>query len=204
MGLRERQREAAVRLILDAAAEVFADRGYRGSSMEDVARACDCAPATLYGYFKGKQELFARMVGDRVAEYIAGVGAALESTTTFGAGYDAYLANFLSWGERNRDFMRLLITVIHDPQGGGHPDPEAGQAFNDAYMAAVSGLMTRGLEENVLRAGRAEVLAASLIGLLHANVWRWLLNDDPDEELRGLVDFAARLFLEGAALPETP
>ena len=44
-------------VILASAAEVFSQHGYYGSSMEDVARACDCAPATLYGYFKGKQEL---------------------------------------------------------------------------------------------------------------------------------------------------
>ena len=65
MSLRARPRERTVSVILDAASRVFAERGYHGTLMEDVAHSVGCAPATLYGYFKGKGELFGRLVARR-------------------------------------------------------------------------------------------------------------------------------------------
>ena len=196
MSLRERQREAAMEVILASAAEVFSQNGYYGSSMEDVARACDCAPATLYGYFKGKQELFARMVRERVENYMLGVGSALGSSEDFEGGFRAYLQHFASWGTSNKDFLRLLISVLRNPDGC-HPDPDAARALEEAYLMAISSLMQRGLDEGSLRAARSQVLAASLIGMLHANVWH-VLERGEDSELADTVHFVGDLFLQGA------
>ena len=43
--------------ILTAAARAFAEHGYHGMSMRDLARATGRAPATLYNYFDSKEEL---------------------------------------------------------------------------------------------------------------------------------------------------
>lgn len=47
------QREA----ILAGAAELFAQRGYHGVSMNDVAEACGLGKATLYHYYRDKGEV---------------------------------------------------------------------------------------------------------------------------------------------------
>lgn len=43
--------------ILDAARETFAEKGYHGASMNDVARAAGSGKAALYHYFPSKQAL---------------------------------------------------------------------------------------------------------------------------------------------------
>jgi AcrR family transcriptional regulator len=43
---------------VDAATEVFIRQGYRGTQMEDVARALGLAKGTLYGYVESKEALF--------------------------------------------------------------------------------------------------------------------------------------------------
>ncbi len=199
MSLRDSQREAAIRAILDAATAVFAERGYHGASMEDLARACDCAPATLYGYFKGKRELFARMLADHGESYLTGVARALERADGFRAGFDAYVQHFAHWGQSNRDFLRLLLTVMREPTGG-HPDPDGAEQARIAYSGMIQGLVQRGLDEGQLQPARPEVLAASLSGLLHSNAWRWMFDEDPSD-LGEIVKTAARLFLEGASQP---
>jgi AcrR family transcriptional regulator len=45
------------RRILDAALSVFAERGYHGTSVPDVAGAAKVSTGTLYHYFEHKQEL---------------------------------------------------------------------------------------------------------------------------------------------------
>ena len=49
----DRQRAA----ILETAAELFADRGFRGASMADLARACGVSKALLYHYYRDKEQL---------------------------------------------------------------------------------------------------------------------------------------------------
>lgn len=65
-GRRERKKLQTRELIADAAAALFADRGYEAVSIADVARAADVSDQTVYNYFPAKQDL----VLDRVDEFL--------------------------------------------------------------------------------------------------------------------------------------
>ncbi len=54
----DEQTYARVDEILEGAAAVFIARGYRRTTMADVAAALDLSPGTLYLYFEGKEALF--------------------------------------------------------------------------------------------------------------------------------------------------
>jgi AcrR family transcriptional regulator len=43
--------------ILEAAAQLFAERGFAGASMADLARACGVSKALLYHYYRDKEQL---------------------------------------------------------------------------------------------------------------------------------------------------
>lgn len=58
-GTRPRNRRE---LIVAAASELFADRGYADVSMSDVARAVNVQPSALYRHFAGKQDLLREVV----------------------------------------------------------------------------------------------------------------------------------------------
>ena len=53
----QRKRDERVRRIVAAAAEVFGERGYEGTNLEDVAERLDVTKGSLYYYFPGKDEL---------------------------------------------------------------------------------------------------------------------------------------------------
>ena len=53
-------------LILARAAELFADRGYTATTMNDVAAACEVSKATLYHYVRDKHALLAEIALDHV------------------------------------------------------------------------------------------------------------------------------------------
>ncbi len=50
--------------IIDAAREVFAERGYHGVSTADIAAAAGCSEPLLYKLFRSKQQLFADVLAD--------------------------------------------------------------------------------------------------------------------------------------------
>ena len=54
---RKRRIERRQREILDAAAHIFAERGYRDATTKEIAEAVDIAEGTLYHYYSGKREI---------------------------------------------------------------------------------------------------------------------------------------------------
>lgn len=64
----ERIRNAAKEKIRAAAIDVFIEKGFHGSSIEDVAKKAGISKGLLYNYFKGKTELLAELVQVRINE----------------------------------------------------------------------------------------------------------------------------------------
>jgi AcrR family transcriptional regulator len=54
---RERRIERQRKAIMDAAAELFAQKGYQATTTRDIAEAVDTGESTLYGYFSSKKDV---------------------------------------------------------------------------------------------------------------------------------------------------
>ncbi|WP_037195477.1 MULTISPECIES: TetR/AcrR family transcriptional regulator [Nocardiaceae] len=82
-GITKRRRETLSRL-LDAAADVFAERGFGAPSIEDICAAAGYSRGAFYSNFKHKDELFfalfARQSEHRDARFSAAVESATAST----------------------------------------------------------------------------------------------------------------------------
>lgn len=202
MSLKLAQRAAAESAILDAAAVLFAERGFHGVGMEEIARSCGCAAATLYGYFKGKQDLFGRLLALRTAEFIQGVEAAVERPG-FVAGLGALVDGFIAFGEQHRAFVQLLISLHRTPETVPHHDAAAADLIRHHYVGLIEDLMRRGQAEGALRGGDPRLFAVGFLGLIHAAAADVFL-DHPIDPLEPSVRFAAALFLTGAKAPEVP
>jgi len=55
---KQREKEQMRRLILNAAKEIFLEKGYYQTSMRNIADKIEYSPGTLYLYFKEKDEIF--------------------------------------------------------------------------------------------------------------------------------------------------
>jgi AcrR family transcriptional regulator len=65
-----RKRTRRINEILRVAAEVLGERGYQGTSLEEVADRLDLAKASIYYYFASKEELFSACLGAVAEEAI--------------------------------------------------------------------------------------------------------------------------------------
>ena len=65
-GRRPEARGTARERLLDAAAHVFAEKGYLGASIDDIARAAGVTKGALYWSFSSKQEFFYALLEERV------------------------------------------------------------------------------------------------------------------------------------------
>src|SRR5947209_5267430 len=57
-GLRELKKQRTRQLIADTARQLFAERGFEGVPVAEIARAAEVSEATVFNYFPTKEDLF--------------------------------------------------------------------------------------------------------------------------------------------------
>ncbi|MGB2819253.1 MAG: TetR/AcrR family transcriptional regulator [Burkholderiaceae bacterium] len=67
----ERRKDARPAELLAAALELFVEKGYAGTRLEDVAHRAGVSKGTLYLYFENKEDLFKAVVRESVVERIS-------------------------------------------------------------------------------------------------------------------------------------
>lgn len=65
---RDEQKQSTREKLLNAAALCFAEKGYSGCSVSDVAKYAGVAQGTMYVHFKNKEELFKTMIEEEHAQ----------------------------------------------------------------------------------------------------------------------------------------
>jgi len=75
-----RRKEARPAEIVDAALEVFAEKGFAAAKLDDIARKAGISKATLYLYFDTKEEIFRAVAQSAVASLLEALESQSEGT----------------------------------------------------------------------------------------------------------------------------
>ncbi|HEU5391320.1 MAG TPA: TetR/AcrR family transcriptional regulator [Streptosporangiaceae bacterium] len=94
-----RRGRASRERIVERAAELFAERGIAGTSVDEVLAAAGAGKGQFYHYFRGRDELAAAAVGFRCAQVVAGLTEALGAVSSL-AGLEQVLAGFVAGFEQ--------------------------------------------------------------------------------------------------------
>jgi len=98
--------------LLDAAARVFAEKGFAGASVEEIAESAGYSTGALYSNFDGKEQLFLELLSARrskgIARQAAIVAEILDETAAGDDGsLDAVAEFFAKVADRNTPFAAL-------------------------------------------------------------------------------------------------
>lgn len=131
-GTRTRLPAAERRALIEATAtEVFAERGYRGASVEEIARRSGVTPPIVYDHFDSKLALYRRLLERHFADlrevWRQGMGGEGSLQERAGEAVDAWFAHF----EARPAAVRLMFRV-----GGGDLEAEAVHAEVAALSSA--------------------------------------------------------------------
>jgi len=104
---RERQ-EQTRELLLDAAAMVFARRGYHEASVEEIASEAGFSTGAVYSNFSGKEELFLALADREVEKQVAEIHAVAEGVEADGEAAVEAGRQFQELLKRDRDWPLLF------------------------------------------------------------------------------------------------
>jgi AcrR family transcriptional regulator len=83
------------RQLLDVALQCFAERGYHGTAMDDIAEAAGVTKPVLYQHFGSKRSLYLELLEDAGAQLLEAIaqatGPAIGPRAQVAAGFAAYL-----------------------------------------------------------------------------------------------------------------
>ncbi|MBI5716276.1 MAG: TetR/AcrR family transcriptional regulator [Burkholderiales bacterium] len=95
---RQRRKEARPQELLDAALELFVEKGFAATRAEEVAQRAGVSKGTLYLYYPSKEELFKAVVRQNLGSLIA---EGKEAVAQFaGRSADLLVELMLTWWER--------------------------------------------------------------------------------------------------------
>ena len=169
---RQRRKEERPKEIIQAALELFSERGFGATRIEDVARRAGVAKGTLFVYFPTKQDLFRAVARNILAVNLDGLHqAAADLDRPLTELVPALLGQAAQVGETGLPaLVRLLISE-------SRAFPDLAQVWHDEVVSKVMGLLMtaieRGQARGEIRPGDPRLHAFSIIGpMLAATLFR--------------------------------
>jgi AcrR family transcriptional regulator len=133
--------------ILDAAAGVFAARGFDGTSIADICNAAGTSPGNLYHYFPSKRDIFAAVLTGGGAETAEQLAAAMAGDDPWEALLD--FVHHLTVSATAPGVPNLVLEALLQ----AYRDPELAQLLDrDAQdeEAGVLALLTRAADADLI------------------------------------------------------
>jgi len=196
---RSRRAEARRRAILQAAARLFARKGFDRTTTREIALEADVAEGTIYNYFRSKQAIVGALV-ELVQDRFAVLAAALPSQLYGSAALTRSARSALDLICDEAVTIRGLVSVMWD-QGGafrGYLVPGL-----QGVIDVVEGQLRRGIAAGQLRPCDAAVAARMAAGMIIFAAIPYLrgLAPLPSAETRQeQAELVAMVFLQGLAL----
>ncbi|MFA5121869.1 TetR/AcrR family transcriptional regulator [Zavarzinia sp.] len=204
MGKRDDNREERRRRILAAAAAGFAERGFHGTGMAEIAAAAGITPANLYRYFDAK-EAIVRAIVDEQREAVA---VAVQTAERRADALDAVLGLFGHFmaearsPQASRLWLEILAEVARNPRVA-----DAFTADDGLVKQGFASLLRRGMAEGTVRADLdLEATVIWLIALVDGAVGRVAVEPafDLDRASRPFFDLIRRALAPAIPVPAGP
>jgi TetR/AcrR family transcriptional regulator len=185
-------------MILANAAQLFAQRGYAGTSMNEVAAACGVSKATLYHYVRDKHDLAVRIAEEHVLRLEAVVAEVLREHA--------------EPADRLRELIRRFVaeyTIAQNAQRVLTEDVRFLRAEDQARILGVERRVVEAFARTIaeVRGEPAQSLLGKPMAMLLFGMINWMftwLKTDGALDGAAIGEMVAQLYFGGVGAVEAP
>lgn len=181
--------------ILDAAAAVFAEKGYHGSSTKDIADRLGIRQGSLYYYFPSKEVALAEVCWIGVDGFVKGLQSILGGDGSTATKIRAAVQNHMAPMATRHHYVKVFLKERHNLTAG--TGAEVTQRA-DEYERLLDRLLAEGIAAGALRATLDRRLAAlAVLGLCNSAI-DWF--DPARGGIERIADEFADILIEGLSI----
>src|SRR5271156_5596689 len=184
-------------VLINAAMDLFASYGYRGTSLARIARAAGVTKGALYWHFADKEEFFIAVVAKVLGEWrlIFEKSARATNTVEFRAEFERMFDTMAALNEKNPWVSRLLLIIALESHKIGPRVLRSMRKGNLDGLSSFRELVERGQRRGVFDAGlEADWAATQIFSSYLGLAMLWYLHG-PRFDLRHSLRRQAREFL---------
>lgn len=201
IGGREQLRLDRRQAIVDAARDSFLRNGYASTSMSGLLKTVGGSKATLWAYFRSKEELFEATLESAIAFMQVDVEHSLQSRGSIEAVVTDFCRRFMKANEQpeSLDLWRLIAA-----ESGRFP--EVARVFRERVVSvtedALAAYFEQGVQSGLLRQEDCLSMARALLSLCTGRLDRKLWSDpgvEPQIPVEAEASWLATIFLRAFA-----
>lgn len=181
--------------ILRRAFELFAQKGYRDTSLSDLAATCDISRPSLYLYFRDKEEIFTYAIKYYTDEMFSDYKNEAELSGPVLVHIRKIVGNivFKSW--LNRDFIASMGDYLFQKRHEGKNFPEIIRRRTLKLDHLLRRMLGRGVETGELREIQIDATSTQILDLIQAYLFKLAIigTADPRQTISVIEAFLGSL-----------
>ncbi|WP_245630212.1 TetR/AcrR family transcriptional regulator [Alicyclobacillus acidiphilus] len=184
--------------VLQVALESFSHFGYKGTTMEQVARAAGVGKGTVYSLFDSKESLFQEILSRVIASMRSAVDEVLVPGAPFFTNLERGMRRVVRFRKEHEVLVKLALEVR---QYGVGPARDGLLQVERSIVGFLKRYIEQGIAQGDVKPCNPELIAFILLRTYTAMVTDWENSHDPlsDDEL---VDVFHLVFAGGLAASE--
>ena len=163
--------------LIDVARSLFAERGYEGASIEEIAQRANVSKPVVYEHFGGKEGLYAVVVDREMSALLDGITSSL-TNNRFRPRLEQVVLALLTYVEERTDGFRLLIRDSPASLTSGTYATLLNDAVSQVASILAGDFSKRGLDPEL-----APLYAQALVGSVTQTAQWWLDAREPKKEV---------------------
>lgn len=162
--------------LIGVARAIFAERGYDGTSIEEIAQRAQVSKPVVYEHFGGKEGLYAVVVDREMEDLLERITASLSSHRSRERVEQVALA-LLTYVEESTDGFRVLVRDSPVAATSGTYSSLLNDAISQVEPLLAADFALRGIDTEY-----AALYAQALVGMVSVTAQWWLDVRDPPKE----------------------
>jgi AcrR family transcriptional regulator len=184
--------------IARAAIQLFEQKGYHATSVQDIADAVGLQKGSLYHYISSKEELLLKIAHQAISGFIRRMEVIIDSDLSVEERFRQGIRTHLQYITQ---YLSMSTVLLREAFSLGPPHNELIHELTDKYLDLWAQIIDEGVAAGIFHVKDSRISALTILGSCNW-VYRWY-KEEGKFTAEEIADQMADLFLRGLKRPAT-